>query len=74
METKLSKLKASAANGDWAGALRIAAKFPELGEHKAVIVRAHECIVNPKFYSQLGRNPAECVEAGVAALRIRYRL
>lgn len=72
METKLSKLKAAACSGDWAGALRIAAKFPQLGEHKAAIVRAHECIVNPAFYRQLGRDPDACVSAGIAALRSRY--
>jgi hypothetical protein len=74
METKLSKLKAAASSGDWAGALRIAAKFPQLGEHKTVIVRAHECFVNPAFYRQLGRDPEACIEAGISALRIRYRL
>ena len=72
MQTKLSKLKAAAAIGDWAGALRIAAKFPQLGEHKAEIVRAHECLVNPQFYRQLGRDPEACVAAGIAALRLRY--
>lgn len=74
MQTKLSKLKDCAATGDWAGALRIAAKFPELGQHKADIVRAHECLVNPAFYRQLGRDPEACVNAGIDALRTRYRL
>ena len=72
METKLSKLKACAATGDWAGALRIAAKFPQLGEHQAAIKRAHECMSNPGFYAQLGRDPQSCINAGIAALRARY--
>jgi len=74
METKLSKLKQCAASDDWAGALRIAAKFADLGEFKPVIVRAHECLVNPGFYRQLGRDPDAAVSEGIAALRTRYRL
>lgn len=74
METKLDKLKAAAARNDWPGALRIAARFPQLGEHKRAIVTAHECIVNPRFYVQLGVDPAAAVEAGKAALRARYGL
>lgn len=72
METKISKLKAAAANSDWHLALRIAAKFPRLGEHQAAIKRAHECVSNPAFYRQLGRCPDECINAGIAALRARY--
>ncbi|NGM47967.1 hypothetical protein G5B31_20835, partial [Rhodobacter sp. SGA-6-6] len=55
MTTKLSKLKALAAVGDWQGALRIAARFPSLGDHKAAIVRAHEAFENGHFYRQIGR-------------------
>lgn len=73
METKLSKLITAAQAGDWAGALRIAARFPQLGEHKRAIVTAHECLVNPRFYVQLGMDPAAAVEAGKVALRARYK-
>jgi hypothetical protein len=72
METKLSKLKAAAAAGDWGKALRIAAKFPELGEHHAAIKRAHEASHSAAFYRQIGRDPQACIDAGVAALRARY--
>ena len=74
MQTKLSKLKAAAAQGDWAGALRIAAKFPELGEHAATIKRAHEASHSAAFYRQIGRDPDACVQAGIQALRERYSL
>ncbi len=74
METKLSKIKTAVASGDWATALRIAARFPQLGEHKRAIVTAHECIVNPRFYVQVGIDPAQAIEAGKAALRARYSL
>lgn len=74
MTTKLSKLKALAAVGDWQGALRIAARFPSLGDHKAAIVRAHEAFENGHFYRQIGRDPEVLIAAGIAALRSRYRL
>jgi hypothetical protein len=74
MQTKLARLKDAAARGDWAQALRIAAKFPELGEHAAAIKRAHEANHSPEFYRQLGRDPEACVAAGIAALCERYRL
>jgi hypothetical protein len=45
--TKLSLLRAAATKGDWTCALSIAAKFPQLGAHKAAITRAHGAIQNP---------------------------
>lgn len=73
-ESKLSKLKAAAAAGDWAGALSIAAKFPDLGDEKAAITRAHGCIINPRFFAQLGVDCAEAIAAGRRALCSRYGL
>lgn len=72
--TKFDKLKAHAAVGDWQAALRIAARFPSLGEHRAQIVRAHEAYLRPGFYIQIGKDPAAIVAEGIAALRARYRL
>jgi len=74
METKLQTLKDAAARQDWQGALRIAAKFADLGEHKAAIVRGHEAYGNARFAKQLGRIPANDIEAGIAALCARYSL
>lgn len=74
METKISQLKTAAAKGDWTTALRIAARFPQLGEHGPRIVRAHEAGHNPRFYRQLGKDPEALIADGVAALRERYGL
>lgn len=74
METKISKLKAAAASGNWAEALRIAARFPRLGEHGPIIIRAHEALHSAAFYRQLGRDPEALVAAGIEALKQRYRL
>ena len=51
---KIDILKNAMASNDWEKALSVASKFPRLGEHKNSIIRAHEAIVNPRFYSQLG--------------------
>ena len=74
METKLQTLKEAAARQNWQGALRIAAKFANLGEHKAAIVRGHEAHANARFAAQLGRVPAADIEAGIAVLCARYSL
>lgn len=75
MQTKLAKLKARAAAGDWAGALSIAAKFPRLGEHAAAIQKAHECLVGgADFYRQCGKDPDALIAAGIEALKTRYKL
>jgi len=73
-QTKLSQLQAAAAAGDWPLALRIAARFPQLGEHKAAITRAHEAHANARFYRQLGKDPDALIAEGIAALKARYDL
>lgn len=74
MDTKLNKIRSLAAIGDWKAALRIAARFADLGEHRVAIVRAHEVSHSPAFYSQLGINPEQAFAAGIEALRARYKL
>lgn len=71
-ETKLSKLLALMRAGEWGKAMSLAAKFGELGEHKAAITRAHNAALNPAFYTQLHQSPAEHIQAGIAALKARY--
>ncbi len=58
--------------GSWELALRIAARFPRLGEHEAAIRRGHEAYTNPRFYGQLGYDPEALKEAGKQALIARY--
>lgn len=72
MKTKLSKLKNAAACGNWREAVRIAARFADLGEHKGAITRAWEAYSRPAFLIQLKRDPDACIAAGISALKIRY--
>jgi len=58
--------------GEWAKALSLAAKFPQLGDHKDAIVRGHEACVRPDFYRQINRDPDILVKIGIAALTDRY--
>lgn len=55
-------------------ALAIAKKFV-LGisrEEQQKMVRAHECMVNPRFYEQLGIDPEEAIRSGIAVLTHIY--
>ena len=53
--TKLSLLKAAVAANDWPRALSIAAKFPNLGQHKADITRAYRVNLDALSLVQVGR-------------------
>jgi len=72
MQTKLSQVQAAYLSGNFRKALQIAAKFPDLGSHRAAITRAHECFTNPRFYMQLGYDIDQSIAAGVKALADRY--
>lgn len=74
MDTKLSKLKAAWAKGDNIGALRIAAKFPQLGSQKEAITRAWAAYQFPDFYRGIGQCPDALLKAGYDALAARYNL
>ena len=70
--TKLVVLQAHMAAGEWHAAIRLAAKFPQLGEAKVPITRAWEALRNPDFYTSIGRDPGVLVAAGIDALQRRY--
>lgn len=72
MATKLDNLKAKASAGDWAGALLIAAKFPDLGKGRNAILDAHLAITNPRWVTGLGKSVDDTIALGIAALQSRY--
>lgn len=72
--TKLDYLKALWAEGRRVDALHEAAKFPRLGDHKEAIERGWAAASNPDLYRQMGHDPAELIDAGLAALAERYDL
>ena len=72
MERKIDLLRAAIAARDVRGALRIAARFPVLGEAREVVTRGWEALARPDFYRQIGRDPDALVAAGWAAVVARY--
>ena len=71
--TKLSRLLGLMERGEWKKALSLAAKFPQLGNHKDAIVRGHEACVRPDFYRQMDRDPNVLMIIGIVALKKRYQ-
>jgi hypothetical protein len=66
-ETKTAKAVRLMKEGKTQEALSIAKGF-RLGLTKPLqvkIARAHECMIHPEFYEQLGYNPPEVVKEGV---------
>lgn len=58
--------------GEWARAIRIAAKWPRLGEHREAIMGAAAALLSPAFYVSLGKDPQAMIDDGIAALKARY--
>jgi hypothetical protein len=74
MKTKIEQLRSMWIQGDQIGALRMAAKFPRLGDEREAITRGWEASRNPAFYRQIGRDPEALVDAGLEALVAKYAL
>ena len=74
METALSRLKKLMANGEERKALKLAASWPDLGEHKDAIRAGWAAASNPEFYRELGKSPEKLEQEGIAAIRERYNI
>lgn len=74
MQTKLSKLKLAWESGNKIEALRIASKFPQLGNEKTAIMQGWSAYQNPAFYREIGKNPDELMALAYASLKSKYQL
>jgi hypothetical protein len=72
VDTKLAKLLDLMELGDWPAAIRFAAKFPRLGDHRDDLLRAKDALQNPDFYRQIKRDPDALVQSGIDALKSKY--
>jgi hypothetical protein len=72
MKSKISVVRERMAAGEWQEAIRLAARFPQLGEQRAAILDAHGAYTNPRFYSQIGKDLDSLKRAGRAALIDRF--
>lgn len=73
MKTKLSILREHMAAGRWREAIRLAARFPQLGDQRGAILDAQLAYTSPDFCRGIRKDPAALIEAGIAALRARYQ-
>lgn len=74
MKKKSDMVRELIAAGDYKKALRIAKGF-KIGftkEEQSTMTRAHECMVHPGFYSQLGIDEANAIEAGIEIIKRAY--
>lgn len=74
MKKKSDMVRELVAEGNYKKALSIAKGF-KLGFTKAeqdVMTRAHECMVHPGFYSQLGFDEAKIIEDGINLVKRVY--
>lgn len=71
-QTKLSAVRCAMQAGDWQRAIALAARFPQLGEHRGAILDAHGAYTNPRFALQLGKDLDALKAAGAAALLAKY--
>lgn len=74
MKTKIDRLREMTAQGDWDEAIKLAASFPRLGDQRKAITQAREAISRPEFQRQLGRDPAQLIEAGIQSMRAKWSL
>lgn len=74
MKTKLSTVKDHMRNGQWQEAIRLAASFPRLDQHRDAILSAHMAYTNPRFVVQLKKDIETLKLAGQQALLDRFGL
>lgn len=56
MDSKLSLVRLHMQSGDWQAAVRLAARFPRLGDQRNAILDAHSAYTNPRFMQQIGKD------------------
>ena len=71
MKTAKEKVIEMLCAGDDVGAMRAAAKWHDLGEHKESITRGWAARTNADFYKQIGEDPQALWDKGVSDLKAR---
>ncbi len=72
--TAINKLREHWAASNYRKALRLAASWPRLGDHKKAIQQGWAAASNPAFYTELGYNPEDLFSEGLRAVAERYDL
>ena len=71
MKTAKEKVLDMLRAGDNVGAMRVASRWHDLGEHKEPITRGWASRTNAEFYRQIGEDPDVLWDIGVSALKER---
>lgn len=69
---KIDILSGLMRSGEWEKAIKFAAKFPRLDEHRNAILSASAALLSPDMYRSMGKDPEALFSAGVAALKDRF--
>jgi len=72
MIKKIDVLRKLMQNNEWHKAIKFAAKFPRLDQHKDRILAASSALLSPSFYISIGKNPELVIQDGIAALKEKY--
>jgi hypothetical protein len=70
--SKASIVREHMAAGRWQEAIRIAARFPQLGDQRGAILDAHTAYTNPRFMVQIGKDIEAMKDVGRSALVARF--
>lgn len=74
LPSAINKLREHWAANNYRKALRLAASWPRLGDHKDAIQKGWAAANNPAFYMELGHNPEALFATGLRAVAERYEL
>ena len=72
MTKKIDVLLGMMRSGRWEAAIKYAARFPRLGEHRDAILTASSALLSPGMYRDMGRDTEAIAAAGRTALMARY--
>ena len=72
--TAIQNLRTLWAIKDYRKALKLAASWPRLGNHRDTIRTGWSAAYNPRFYEEMGRDPGALYRAGLVAICERYDL
>jgi hypothetical protein len=70
--TKLEELKQLIETNQYDKAIKMAAKFPRLGEERNAILSASSALLSPNMYISMGKNPEKVIQDGITAIINKY--
>jgi len=70
--TKLEELKQLIETNQYDKAIKMAAKFPRLGEERNAILSASSALLSPETYRAMGKDPETVIQDGITAIINKY--